>query len=145
MKKGNKNLVPMFVYGTLRPNTIRSRDGSESSWGWNGTDKVIRNVTINGNLWYISGEGSFPVAKLDTDGTIIGDVIMYDRTSGLYHHVCDVEYGAGYDMIEVEATLSDGSTQMVMAWHWEGNVSKRRPVPGNDWVRAQMEEDESYA
>lgn len=135
-------LIPMFFYGSLRPNP-------DDSWGMTGDEPIIRNAYISGRLWFVSGGWGYPVAKLDRLGRIIGDIVFYEPNSALYHRICDVETGAGYEMREVEATyisteeeidnfIATGEFQRITvnAWHWNGDVRKRTPVPDNDWLRA---------
>jgi gamma-glutamylcyclotransferase (GGCT)/AIG2-like uncharacterized protein YtfP len=137
----------MFYYGTLRPNRGRP------SWGMSGDEPVIHNAYIAGRLWYVNIDGSYPVAKLDRPGRIQGDIVGYEPDSAFYHHVCDVESGAGYEMRDVEAQFIDGQEgadhfietglfqkMNVMTWHFAHSVKGKLEVPGNNWLRAQNRE-----
>lgn len=135
-------LVPMFFYGTLRPNP-------GPSWGMTGDEPVIKDAYIDGKLWFVSLDGSYPVAKLDRSGRVQGDIVFYEPSSPMYQRVCDVESGAGYEMREVDATYIEGDEDIddfieggrfpsmkVNAWHYLRSVEALRPVPGNNWLRA---------
>lgn len=123
--------IPMFVYGTLRPHGRGSQ-----SWGY--TDEPInRHATISGKMWFSYGDHGYPVVKVDQEGTIVGDIIYYDPTSAIYHHVCDVETGAGYKIVEAKATCLDGSEETVMVWHYKRDTRRLTPIPSGDWLAAE--------
>jgi gamma-glutamylcyclotransferase (GGCT)/AIG2-like uncharacterized protein YtfP len=143
-----QGLIPMFVYGTLRP-----RRKGLSSWGMTGDEPVISNAYITGGLWFVSGYGSYPVAKLDVAGRIQGDIIFYEEDSWAYQRINDVEVGAGYELREVTANFVESEDDInefiatgefqsitVNAWHWLYEVDDRVAVPGNNWLRAVSEE-----
>lgn len=127
-----EELVPMFVYGTLRI--------GEGNYQWAGMDVVdeLRNVTVPGDLYYFRQGAAFPVANLDGGGIIKGDVLYYELDSECLQDVVQMEVGAGYELRETTATHPDGTTFFVVAWHYPWELTGPK-IDDGDWIRAESE------
>ena len=119
------DLVPMFVYGTLRPGSYNA---------WYASDRVDRDCTVNGRIYFVSREGGYPVAKLDEEGTIHGDVIWLEDDSDDYAAICAMEEGAGYTSRWVEVVDSEGQSYEAWAWHYDYEPGGRW-IESGDWRR----------
>lgn len=117
-----------FVYGSLRPGEYNyDRVGGSSHDPQPGT--------ISGRL-YDTGWG-YPQAKLDEEGTIIGDVVYFGNDN--WKHIVSMEEGAGYEMHEVTVTFADGSTATHAAWHYKG-IPHGNAVESGDWLNREDDE-----
>jgi gamma-glutamylcyclotransferase (GGCT)/AIG2-like uncharacterized protein YtfP len=113
-----------FVYGSLRPGDYNHERVGGS------TD--ARPATTKGQL-YDSGHG-YPLAKLDEEGTIVGDVVYFGPEA--WKDIVDMEEGAGYVMQEVTVTFTDDdSSATIPAWHYERDIEPdwQDPVSSGDW------------
>lgn len=99
----------VFVYGTLRP-----RGALHSSWA-RGTEIVAQGATAPGALYHVSPHKSYPVAKFDEEGTIIGDILDFDEED--WEEVRGMEVGAGYEVREIEA-VADNVTYSCVAFQY---------------------------
>ncbi len=124
-------LIPLFVYGTLRI--------GEGNYRWASMDVVeeIPNVTIRGDLYFFSPRASFPVAKLDGQGAIKGDILFYEPDSRCFEDVCEMELHAGYEMRQTWAKVN-GSMEPVVAWHYIHDPRGEK-IEDGDWIRAASE------
>jgi len=120
--------VAMFVYGTLRPGHGNYR------WAARGVDesRTVRDVRIGGDLYFVHGSGGYPVAKLDGEGEIVGDVVFFYEDSPEYHDVYRMEDGAGYDLIQVVPEDWDSDVP-VYAWHYRGEP-RGKQIRSGDWA-----------
>jgi gamma-glutamylcyclotransferase (GGCT)/AIG2-like uncharacterized protein YtfP len=123
----------VFVFGTLRPG-----DYNHDRFG--GIKEVIRNVTVPGRLYHaIPNRGRiYPGARFDEEGTIIGDILVYESGCNELEHVVRMEIGAGYSIFPVTATTEDGESILCIAFQYE------RPhgalIPSGDWFAADAYE-----
>lgn len=108
--------VHMFVYGTLRY--------GDGNWGQSALSRSVdQQVTVGcrvrGRLYNVSGTHPvFPVAKLDEEGEIWGDLMVFDSDHPTYDHIVRVEQGAGYEIRPVEVVLPSGAKMSALAWHY---------------------------
>lgn len=125
------NLIPMFVYGTLRPDWYNNR-----LLEWD-TEKVERGATISGRMYWAFSEGSYPVVNVEQEGTITGDIVYVWEDSTGFNWACRMEIGAGYEPREVTATLPDGTEEQVLVWHYP-RTPRGDHIPGGDWDKAMI-------
>ncbi len=119
-------LIPMFVYGTLRPGRYNA---------WYSAERIDRNCTTNGQIFFVSELGGFPVAKLDAEGTIIGDVIWLEEGGEDHVSIDRMERGAGYEMRSIQVCTPEGRTFEAYAWHYK--YEPMGPlIEDGDWVKA---------
>lgn len=122
-------MIYAFVYGTLRV--------GEYNYQWASGDVVdeILDVTTKGDIYFVSEDGGYPVAKLDGDGNIIGDVLVYPEHSLDWKRIYDMESGAGYVLRDIQVALGNG--KMLDAVAWDFLYQPRGPkIPHGDWARA---------
>lgn len=122
-------LVPVFVYGTLRE--------GQGNWQW--AKEAVRhsdlNVRTSGRIYFCSGRTGFPVAKLDEAGSIVGDVLWFDPDHPTFDDVVQMEVGAGYECRDIEVITSESETIECMAFHYAWRP-RGDLIPDGDWVRA---------
>lgn len=104
---------PLFVYGTLQPGC-----GNYERFLEGGVLRFSRGVTVEGRVYFAFPNGGYPVAKLDEEGTIKGTLVVMDAGYEGLHAAIEMEEGAGYVCKQVTATMPDGSTKNVFAFHY---------------------------
>jgi gamma-glutamylcyclotransferase (GGCT)/AIG2-like uncharacterized protein YtfP len=122
-------VIKAFVYGTLRI--------GEYNYRWASGDVVeeIPNVLTTGELYFAGDGPSYPVAKLDTPGQIIGDILVYPDDSQDWLQICRMELGAGYELREIEVTTESGDKIAAVAWHFLHHPRGPKIASG-DWSQA---------
>lgn len=127
------NMTPVFVYGTLRV--------GQGNYGWCAggvfVGRTIQDAVTQGDLYFVAGPNSFPVADAYGEGCITGDVLYFDPESEHYEQMCEMEMGAGYVPVVVEVAHPDypGVIKALM-WHYNRPLLGRIQIPHGDWVRA---------
>lgn len=126
-------MIPVFVYGTLRPGDYNhSRHGLDE-------DNVVRGVTAPGALYHVSSSyKAYPCAKFDQCGTIIGDILFFEEGSRDLERIDRMEEGAGYEIREVIVTLPDGSQMKCQAYHYVRDPRGPR-IESGDWFNDSTE------
>lgn len=126
--RNSDKLVACFVYGTLRPSQWNDRGGFVD---------IENDCAVEGKIYFVSGSGGYPVAKLDRSGTIWGDVLWFPKDSQEWKSIDRMERGAGYDLWDVVATAPDGDEINCSAWHylWEPNG---KLIKSGDWRKAHQ-------
>jgi gamma-glutamylcyclotransferase (GGCT)/AIG2-like uncharacterized protein YtfP len=119
-------LIACFVYGTLRPTAWNDRGGFV---------RIVDDCTIEGKIYWVSGDGGYPVAKLDLSGRILGDVLWFPKESPVWKSIDRMERGAGYDLWDVVATDPEGEEIKCSAWHYMG-TPRGKLIPSGDWLTA---------
>jgi gamma-glutamylcyclotransferase (GGCT)/AIG2-like uncharacterized protein YtfP len=116
----------VFVYGTLRP-------GGALHDSYFGRDaERVGEATVPGSLHLVNERGWFPVWRPETPGArTTGDLLLVSPWDA--RAARDMEVGAGYLAVEVEATLSDGSTLPAMAFAWPQDRSCGPRIDSGDW------------
>jgi gamma-glutamylcyclotransferase (GGCT)/AIG2-like uncharacterized protein YtfP len=126
--------VAMFVYGTLRP----------GQWNHSGDGEVrppMEGCTIEGRIYFVWDNSGYPVAKLDEEGRIIGDVLFLDDESSEYESIVRMERGAGYEPRDVAVRIEDEDGTVrefgAVAWHY---IDKPRGelIRSGDWHREYL-------
>lgn len=120
------NLIPVFVYGTLRVGQGNFR------WAQEAVRHVLLNCTTKGRIYFVHGRRGFPVAKLDEEGTILGDVLWFDPQHPDFDGVVSMELGAGYEMKDVTVTTEDGELE-ACAFHYIWD-DMGEWIRSGDWV-----------
>lgn len=124
--------MPLFVYGTLR-------EGERLHHYYaSGVVKIRHEATASGVLYY-PGHRSFPGARFDEEGTIVGDLLWYKLDSLSLLDVIRMELSAGYSLVAVRATYNRLTGRphrkqiQALAFHhlYSGDHCER--VPGGDW------------
>jgi len=127
-------LRALFVYGTLRV--------GEGNYPLlrGAVERYEEDATIQGDLFFVSGPGSYPVADLDGKETITGDVLWVHPKHEGVQRADAMERGAGYEVREVKATLPGGETILVTAYHYLNRWDRRgEQIKDGDWRRAVNE------
>lgn len=113
--------VDVFVYGTLRT--------GEGLSGWlQGKQRTL--ATTRGNLYFARYHTGFPLARLNEDGTIIGELIEgvpYDE----FLRCADMEEAAGYLTMSVPVDVEDRGRVHAYAFHYPGPVGAK--IVTGDW------------
>lgn len=129
--------IPMFFYGTLRVGGGNDRHFSE------GIVKTKKNAEAK-EVLYFPGQRSYPGARFDESGTMVGDLFWYEVDSLDLLGIFGMEIGAGYTAQVIDATY-DRKTQrphrktiQAISFQYEGRAwghdrPEWTPVPGNDW------------
>lgn len=124
-------LIPLFAYGTLR--------ADQGNYSWT-SDCVIRtdlNCTTTGRIYFVSTRMGYPVAKLDEDGTIFGDVLWCDPDHKSYDDIMRMELGAGYEVREIDAYTTECNLIECIAFHYRydpwGDL-----IASGDWVKERQ-------
>lgn len=125
------DLVPVFVYGTLRVGQGNFR------WACEAVRSYIRDCTAEGRIYFVHDRWGYPVAKLDETGTILGDVLWMDNRHPTYDEVYRMEISAGYEIRTVPVQTPDGELKC-LAFHY---IDKPRGVwiESGDWARESMD------
>lgn len=122
------SLIPVFVYGTLRIGQYNYKQ-----WAEGGIRKFEQDCVANGAIYFVSRDGGYPVAKFDEPGIIKGDVLWFDRYSLEWGYVLEMEYGAGYTLVDIEARNQRGETFDCLGFDYV-----RKPagplIEGGDWI-----------
>ena len=126
---GEDELVPVFVYGTLR--------FGEGNYAWcqNAVRYVLRDCRANGRIYFVFRQRGFPVAKLDEDGEIVGDILWFDPTHPDYEAVVRMELNAGYEMVSITVRCEGGEHRDAFGFHYTGKPEGCL-IPDGDWVAA---------
>lgn len=127
--------MPVFVYGSLRV----------GSWNYksDGVDSIIPDCHIDGALYW-AWVGSYPVAKLDEPGEMVGDLLSYDPFSRTYESVCRMEEGAGYQLRPVKVRTPSGDVLDAYAWHYV-STPRGPKIESGDWRSAYEAHQKSAA
>lgn len=128
--------IPMVAYGTLRPNP---------EIGWNrdrgrGGEcrEPVLNVRISGRIY----DHGFPVAKLDEEGQIVGDVLFYENE--IPEWIVRMEEGAGYELRPVEVRDESGRIIMdAVAWHY-CHQPRGKWIKSGDFLQHKLDKAESF-
>lgn len=121
--------VYMFVYGTLRPG-----DYNHARFP-GGVVKIIRGVKVRGTLY----DGGLPFLDAFGPDDVVGDILVYDANSVAYRQVSDMEIGARYVPVMVEARRPvkhdpDASiAYQCIAWHYPHAADRGHKVKSGDW------------
>lgn len=126
---GTPGLLPCFVYGTLR-----SGQGNYH-WCQAAVRRETLNVRANGRLYFVSGHTGYPVAKLDENGIILGDVLWFDPVHPDFDAVVQMETGAGYECRDIEVLTEESERIDCMAFHYIW-TPRGELIPDGDWIRA---------
>lgn len=124
-------VIPVFVYGTLRV--------GEGNYQWASACVVAatENVRTEGQLFFVRGPLSYPVAKFDMVGEIHGDVLWCDPSVREYREMVEMEVGAGYELRSIEVFDPNEDTDIqVFGFHYLRDVSDRIRIPHGDWRKA---------
>lgn len=123
-------LIPVFVYGTLRIGQYNYR------WARAAVRETVKNCRTNGKLYFSRGlSGSYPVAKFDEEGTILGDVLWCDPSHPDYGGMVRMELGAGYEVREIEVVTAKSETMEALGFHYL-HRTRGDAIPNGDWVKA---------
>lgn len=122
-------LVPVFVYGTLRYGE------GNYSWCQDAVRYVLRNCATEGRIYWVYGTQGYPVAKLDEDGKIKGDILWFEKDHPDYRDVVRMELGAGYEIRNVRVECEGGEHRDCLAFHYIGKPNGRL-ISSGDWVAA---------
>lgn len=120
---------PLFTYGILR------LDGE----GWSQLLPLSEShcrATTKGCLWFAFGEISYPVAKFDCDGEIVGDLYRLDFEHPIVQSVIAMEEGAGYELKRITVKTETGEEVAAFGFEYRWGVHTLSPVPNNDWREA---------
>ncbi len=111
-------IMPMFVYGTLLPGHY-NHELVEDDYV-----HVDQGVVIAGQLFWAHAEGSYPVAKVDLPGRIVGAILWIDILSNGFYHASMMEKVAGaVQSFKVDA--SPGETRWFVRRYRETNITVR--------------------
>lgn len=126
--KDSEDLVPVFVYGTLRY--------GEGNFHWcaDAVKAVEKDCTASGAIYFAwTGKSTYPVARFDERGTILGDILWFDRYDPLYDRVVEMEQGAGYISVPVKVTAPDGAVYVCDAFHY-CRTPQGEKITSGDWA-----------
>lgn len=128
MKNSGNPPIDLFVYGTLRTGQPLA-DWLESSTLWK------RPAYIKGTLYPIYS-GAYPVAFLDEDGLIFGEIRTCAMTDSFIQCVM-MEQGAGYVPLEVPVLDKDGkdTEKLCVAFHFPHRKPGTARITSGDWVQ----------
>lgn len=124
-----KDLVPVFVYGTLR------LGHNNFSWAQDAVVYALTDCTAEGTIYFVSPGGGYPVAKFDEVGTIIGDVLWFDPKHPEYNAVVQMEINAGYELRSITITHPDGTKMQCLTFHYLRKPGGPR-IEDGDWAKA---------
>lgn len=128
---GPAQLVPVFVYGSLRPRG-RGANGAMEAASVGGPWPAV----MAGRL-YFHRCGAYPVMDTNAPGSVVrGDVYLCDVTSRPWQWVEDMEVGAGYDPQWRPAFIGQDNTMrrsevIVFGWNWPERGDE---VTSGDWL-----------
>lgn len=126
----------LFTYGSLRPGQPLEY------YMQNATDCFPG--TINGRL-HDFGQGSFPVADLTTEGTIVGDIYEVDTDDMLVRECHTMEVNSGYEPKNVVATTVEGDKIGVVAYHFPHKEWYGPRIKSGDWIKHVRKNGQSSA
>jgi len=136
------DLLPFFVYGTLRP-------GYGNSRGWVGRARAVHDgdATVDGFRLAAPQYGGFPYAIPAEGSRIVGALIFPEpgEYAAVLYRLDQLEgYPNHYDRIRVRVETPDG-----WLWAWiytppaadlkDGYWERMATVPGGDWNRHNEE------
>ena len=121
------SVVPLFVYGTLRPHGVLSTP-------WLGESVVDHQPAIaRGFGLYAPSPAWFPFLVHETGQVAQGDVLWVKRGPELMRTAL-MEINVGYTMELVDVELDNLHEPLqVAAFVWRGGTENMHPVPHNDW------------
>lgn len=123
------DLVPVFVYGTLRVGH------GNFSWASDAVVYALIDCTAEGRIYFVTQDRGYPVAKFDETGTILGDVLWFDPKHPDYESVVQMEVNAGYELRPISVkTPQDGSMEC-QTFHYVHRPRGQRIMDG-DWAKA---------
>jgi gamma-glutamylcyclotransferase (GGCT)/AIG2-like uncharacterized protein YtfP len=132
-------ILPLFVYGSLRP--------TGSAFGLI-KDLVVTHLptmAVKGELYY-SLDREYPVLRIPTSNSnsiVVGDVLFVKTVNKLWEVLCEFELGYGYSLTWVDLLntsagtehLTDSSTflgkVLVCSWDWDSGF--REKIQSGDW------------
>lgn len=137
-KTNETTLIPVFVYGTLRPGAV-------------GASGLLASATVAGPwLAHTTGRlcyhecGAYPVADYDGTGIVRGDMMLVPEDSPAWRWIANMEVRAGYvpRVVEVCAQQTTGEWRRANAltFHWPHGTDGLAPVPAGDWHLAEPAE-----
>lgn len=123
------SVVPLFVYGTLRPTGILHR----SYFGESLVDSQHA-IAPGYGLFTHQGAGWFPYMIRSTYGRAHGDVLWVKRGPDLMRAI-SMEIGAGYSMELVDVEVDSFIEPLqVAAFTWQGSKDGLVSVYKDDWL-----------
>lgn len=120
-------LVAVFVYGTLRYGE------GNYSWCQEAVRYVLRDCKVDGRIYWVYDTQGYPVAKLDEDGKIVGDILWFERDHPIYRNVVSMEIRAGYEIRNIRVECEGGEHRDCIAFHYT-NKPTGRLIKSGDWV-----------
>lgn len=122
----------VFTYGTLRPGMGLDRM-------LNGAIITAETATVDGYKLHANRSRSYPYLVAEEGTTTTGTLYLL-RNGREIRMVHGVELGAGYDAVEVDAKLADGSSVRALAWEWTKPHGLGELIPSGDWCIFDAEE-----
>lgn len=100
--------IPVFVYGTLRPGDY-NHDRFPG-----GVVQIINDCSASGRLYHaFKDHRGYPGAHFDEEGTIVGDILVYDDESRAFQSVVSMELGAGYEVRQIKVNTPNGVIEAI--------------------------------
>lgn len=121
------NIVPMFVYGTLRPG------GRLHDW-W------IKDAVVDTEPAVVTGfslrdlAGAYPLMVREVGQITHGDILWLDRNHPYVYDTIQMELETGYTLDMIEADVNAAVPIPVLAFIWTGDGGGLPRVPSNDWI-----------
>ncbi len=128
MPPTNDQPIPVFTYGTLRPGQYNAR----MARGCALDSPAPETVTVDGYALYANGSATYPYLFAQEGATTTGTLYMMAPN----HHfmrIHQMEVGAGYDTVYVDAKLPDGRTVKALAWVMTRKEYLGARIESGDW------------
>lgn len=132
----DENLIPVFVYGTLRP--------GQGNYGIiaPAVREIVPHCIAVGEIGFpypTHGRVTYPAANFTRDGRIIGDALIVDHTDDAFWAADRLETGAGYTRgVAPVRFVAAGegslvlSEMLALAWSWPDRPHEH--IVSGDWV-----------
>lgn len=124
----DSNLMPLFVYGTLRPGQKLSRL-IEDATAFSIPARAI------GNLYHVpygtDEKPVYPVAFFGEEGWIYGDILFVDPDSEEFRYVHHMETSSGYRAEEVLVLADNGYPYQATAYEY--TLARGALIESGNW------------